>query len=158
MTGGLAPVGQRLLDMLWNSMTKLTEDEDILSVREEQEVFCVKRSEDFVGREKVLDNLVRNLESCEEGIIHLSGAPGSGSTSLLAKVYCAASRLKRIRSRLHGVNVLLPCFIDALPKKDDESGSAETQMLLYIFEQLMKSFGLSGSASDTENMATRNKR
>jgi hypothetical protein len=36
MAGELGPLGQRVLDMLWNSMTKLTDADEVLSDRELQ--------------------------------------------------------------------------------------------------------------------------
>jgi hypothetical protein len=58
MAGGLASVGQRVLDMLWNSVTKLTEDDEALTDREKQEIICDKKSEEFVGREKILVSIL----------------------------------------------------------------------------------------------------
>ena len=157
MAGGLGPVGQRVLDMLWNSVTKLTDDDEELNDREKQEVLCDKMSEDFVGREKLLDNLIQKINSCDEGIIHLSGAPGSGSTSLMSKAYKAISHQKKINLKLLGNKILLPCFVEAMTRAD-EGQSDETKMLVYIFKELMRSLGLAGSATDTENLVAKNKR
>jgi len=157
MAGGLGPVGQRVLDMLWNSVTKVTDDDDELNDREKQEVVCDKMSEEFVGREKLLANLIQNIDSCDEGIVHLSGVPGSGATSLLSKAYKAIAQQKKSNLRLHGHKILVPCFVEAMAEAG-EDGNDETKMLIYIFEELMRCLGLAGSATDTENLISRNKR
>ena len=157
MAGGLGPVGQRVLDMLWNSVTKLTDDDEELNDREKQEILCDKMSSEFVGREKLLDNLMKNIDTCDEGIIHLSGASGCGATSLLSKAYKAISNQKKANLKVHGHKILLPCFVEAMATADGGQND-EIKMLVYIFKELMRSLGLAGSATDTENLIARNKR
>jgi hypothetical protein len=155
MTGGLSPLGQRVLDILWNSMKKLKDSQHIFTERDKQEALCSQKADAFVARQKMLDNLMQKINSCEGGIVHLSGVPGSGTTSLLCKAYKDLSHKQRMNHKI--ANILLPCFIEAFVGNDDER-DVETRMLLYLFKQLMSSLGLSGSTSDTDTRSIKSSR
>ena len=148
-------MGQRVLDILWNSMKKLKDFEQILTDREKQEALCSQKADAFVARQKMLDSLMQKIQSCEGGIIHLSGAPGSGSTSLLCRSYKDLNHKQKTNHKI--ANILLPCFVEAFDRNDDERDD-ETKMLFYLFKQLMKSLGLSGSTPDTEMRSIKSSR
>ena len=151
MTGGLAPLGQRVLDILWNSVTNLRDGNEVLTDREKQEVLCSQKAGLFVGRNKLIDSLMTSIRECQGGVVHLSGAPGCGATSLLSKTYTMLSYQQKHNHKLP--YILVPCFVDAFEDSNDDK-----TMLVYIFKQLMQSLGLSGTASDTETSSIRNRR
>jgi len=154
MTGGLAPVGQRVLDILSNSVTKLTEGEQEMTEREKQEALCSQKASAFVGRQRHLDNLLKLIHGCDGGVVHVSGPPGSGLTSLLCKTYKTISHHQKVHNK--SSTILIPCFVDAL--SGSEESNDVTSMIIYIFQQLMRSMGLAGTTSDTETLAIKSTR
>ncbi len=93
VASGLEDLGQRVVEVLWNALTKIAKEEvtsDAMSSMKEQEAFChnlIKHN--FVPRPKVTESVLRSVKAaCDagSGLVEITGKPGSGATSVLCKL------------------------------------------------------------------------
>ncbi len=135
VANSLDDVGMRMVETLWNAMIKLTEG-DVSNKKDDrgdQESFCdftVKHN--FVSRPKHTDAIMKALDSCHQGIVEVSGRPGSGATSLMCKAYKQLAQKSKTNSA-----ITVPYFATAAAMTPDMSS-----FLLYLAKQLSKICGI----------------
>lgn len=113
MVGGLEDFGQRVLHNLWNAIKMdYPEDETIMDPMEEaalaHEAFAEGHAENFVGRKSLLVKAGQMVDSSEQGLLVLTGKPGSGKSAFVAALaqQCSGSLSS---------NLVLTHFLGAAP-------------------------------------------
>eukprot|EP00092_Neocalanus_flemingeri_P080292 GFUD01100134.1.p1 GENE.GFUD01100134.1~~GFUD01100134.1.p1 ORF type:complete len:2596 (+),score=710.97 GFUD01100134.1:181-7968(+) len=113
---GLQDFGTRVLNNLWNAIDNLypclteTEDSKLDAEFKHQAAFCDKIANNFVGRQKLVTQAQNAISSCQGGIVSLTGAEGTGTTALLAKLAADSSKNKQM--------LVVPFFKEATLKLD----------------------------------------
>ncbi len=149
VAAGLEEFGQRMVDVLWNALSKIAKDREEEEVKEgdgrelsvsDQEAFCADLvRHHFVSRAKVtgaIRKLVEEAAEKEGGLVEVQGKPGSGTTSILSKIYKDLSSQAKKRNL-----ACVPFFAGAVPPSGQRD---QVAFLRYLATQLGR---LTGSRS-----------
>lgn len=113
MVGGLEDFGQRVLHNLWNAIKMdYPEDEAIMDPMTEaamaHEAFAESHAGNFIGRRSLLAKAHQLVDSSEQGLLVLTGKPGSGKSAFVAA-------LAQQCSESFSSNLVLTHFLGAAP-------------------------------------------